>query len=296
MARLYGFRTTLSSRQGRFQNLGIFVVFVALAIPLGLSLRNIAWEANAQRIVKNALQAEFGDRARISQQDIDWSSDPLEISATVLTPRFIKNAEPGVQLRLDKSLGRRVHVALEQFRVGTEAGAAEQAQLAQARDAAQKAAEDAAVANVARRLALIAGIPSNEVTLDRDGQRAIAVARPLPGLTLQGYRDLEQRVADDAPDWTIALAPTPACPPRNPPDRRQTVRCRAAANRVDTMGRDPDRRARHPDRNKGRARRDHAAFATGRGSRRSARRYSRSRRYYRRTGPPASRPRPTRKR
>ena len=207
MARLYGFRTSLSSKQGRFQNIGIFVVFVGLAIPLGLSLRNIAWEARAQRMVGNALQAEFGDRARISQQDIDWSTNPLEISATVLTPSFVKNAEQGVEARLDNSLGRKVHVALEQFRVGTEAGAAEQAQITQARDAAQKAAEDAAVANVARRLALIAGIPSSDVTLDRDGQRAMAVARPLPGLTLQGYRDLEQRVAADAPDWTIALRP-----------------------------------------------------------------------------------------
>ena len=48
MAWLYGFRSYLSERQSQFQIAAMVVVFIALAIPLGLSLRQIAWEANEQ--------------------------------------------------------------------------------------------------------------------------------------------------------------------------------------------------------------------------------------------------------
>ncbi|MBT8427574.1 MAG: DUF389 domain-containing protein, partial [Erythrobacter sp.] len=111
MARIYGFRTSLSTRQGWFQNVGIFVIFVTMAIPLGLSLRQIAWEANAQRIVTNTIEAEFDERARISEQAIDWDSQPLRITATVLTPEFDADANADITRALRKRLGDNLTVS-----------------------------------------------------------------------------------------------------------------------------------------------------------------------------------------
>jgi uncharacterized hydrophobic protein (TIGR00271 family) len=213
MARLYGFRTTLSSRQGWFQNFGIFSIFVALAIPLGLSLRQIAWEANAQRIVTNTIQAEFGDRARISEQTIDWDSDPLNITATVLTPEFDTDANADIDRLLRRRLGENIKVSIEQFRVGADPGAAEQAELARARAAEQAAATERQIAAMVERMAMAAGVDRGDVLLDRETRRISASARPLPGLSLAGYRQLERRVADKTPGWTVHLRPPPQALP-----------------------------------------------------------------------------------
>ncbi|MBX7539487.1 DUF389 domain-containing protein [Qipengyuania sphaerica] len=207
MARLYGFRTTLSRRQGWFQNVGIFFIFVAMAVPLGLSLRSIAWEANAQRVVRNAIQAEFGARSRISEQSIDWESEPMSVSATVFTPEFDTDANSDLTRSLGQQLGREVTVNVEQFRVGADPGAAEQAELARARAAEQAAATERQIAAMVARMAMAAGVDRGDVMLDRDTRRMIASARPLPGLTLEGYRELERRVAGKTPGWTVVLRP-----------------------------------------------------------------------------------------
>lgn len=209
MARLYGFRTTLSSKQGWFQNVGIFLIFVAMAIPLGLSLRQIAWESNAQRIVKNSIQAEFGQRARISEQAIDWDSEPLAVSATVFTPDFDTGANADIARALREQLGRNVTVNVEQFRVGADPGAAEQAELARARAAEQAAATERQIAAMVDRMALAAGVERGDVLLDRDTRRIAARANPLPNLSLEGYRELERRVAGETPGWTVSLRPPP---------------------------------------------------------------------------------------
>ena len=218
MARLYGFRTSLSTRQGWFQNVGIFIIFVALAIPLGLSLRQIAWETNSQRIVRNAIQAEFGPRARISEQSIDWRSEPLSINATVLTPEFDTGANGDIAQVLRRNLDRDVSVNVEQFRVGADPGAAEQANLARARAAEQAAATERQISVMTDRMAMAAGVERSAVLLDRETQKVAATARPLPGLTLQGYRDLERRVAADIPGWTVELRPPLVALPSIPLD------------------------------------------------------------------------------
>ena len=207
MARLYGFRTTLSSKQGWFQSVGIFLIFVVMAIPLGLSLRNIAWESNSQRIVRNAIQAEFGSSARISEQTIDWDTAPMTVTATVFTPDFDTGANADISRVLEERLGREVNVQVEQLRVGANPGAAEQAELARARAAEQAAATERQIAAMVDRMAVAAGVSRGDVMLDRDTRRISAVARPLPGLSLGGYRELEARVAAKTPGWTAHLRP-----------------------------------------------------------------------------------------
>ncbi|MBU2032615.1 MAG: DUF389 domain-containing protein, partial [Alphaproteobacteria bacterium] len=84
MARLYGFSHTLSERQTRWQTIMIVVIFVALAIPLFFSLRQIVWETNAARNIRATLVASFEADVRISEIDFDLDADPITVEATVL--------------------------------------------------------------------------------------------------------------------------------------------------------------------------------------------------------------------
>ena len=207
MARLYGFKTSLSTRQGWFQNVGIFVIFVVMAVPLGLTLRSIAFEANAQRIVASELANAFPDDAEIGGTTINWESDPIQISANVFTPDFRTGAEQEVARRLKDRLGREVSVSLDQLRVGTDPGAAQQAELAQARAAEQAAATERQITGMIDKMAVAAGVPRTEVMVDRDMRRISATASPLSGLSLDGYRQLEARVTTNTPGWSARLRP-----------------------------------------------------------------------------------------
>ncbi|QQN73223.1 TIGR00341 family protein [Croceicoccus sp. YJ47] len=111
MARLYGFRANLSENKTRLQDFIVVAAFIALVIPLALSLRQIAWEANSQRLVNGAILDAFPDAARVSQIDIDFKSDPIRITATVLTPEIENGAEERSIRRLQPLAGGAGHLA-----------------------------------------------------------------------------------------------------------------------------------------------------------------------------------------
>jgi uncharacterized hydrophobic protein (TIGR00271 family) len=212
MARLYGFAHRLSPQQTMLQSAVIAVIFLALAIPLGLTLRQIAWEATASRQARDVIDAVFSSNARVSQLDTDYQVQPIRVSATVLTPTYVGNAERSATATLEKLLGRPVAVSIEQYRVGMGSGDAEAAQIAAAQASAQKKEADQRVNFLATELALMAGTDPQSVLIDREARRAVVTAEPLAGATLAAYHTLEQRVAATATDWTITLVP-PAAPP-----------------------------------------------------------------------------------
>ena len=205
MARIYGFRTTLSDKQTLFQTLLIIIAFVALAIPLGASLYRIGWEAKATRDINDTVLAAFDSSARLSQIETNLDTQPIQVAATVLTPKLNPDAERVTARAMSTSLGEPVEVKLTQYQVGTGAQAAEQAQLNAT--LAQDKADAERADDLAARLALVAGVSPDDVTVDRERLRATVTARPLEGATLLAYADLEKRISATAPGWKIRLIP-----------------------------------------------------------------------------------------
>lgn len=208
MARIYGFRTVLSERQTQLQNLIVVLVFVALAVPLGYSLIQIGRQANGERQVRGELQDLFDANSRLSQVDIDWRSDPVSVDATILTPTLEPNAEEKGERALARLLGQPVDLKLTQYKVGTGAQAAEAAQLAAA-EAKKRQAELVKVDELTRELALVAGVSPKDVIVDRQNNRALVRAKPLPGATLATYHALEARIAAGVPAWQVQVLPPP---------------------------------------------------------------------------------------
>ncbi|MGP1354800.1 MAG: DUF389 domain-containing protein [Parasphingopyxis sp.] len=206
MARVYGFSTYLSAKQTFTQSVVIVTVFVALAIPLGFSLRQIAWEANATRQAQELVGDEFGSEARISQLDFDFDADPIAVTASVLTPEIVGGAEERARRTLQRRLGRNVTVDLRQFQVDTE-DTTDSTELALARMREQAAATREEIADLTDRLALIAGVDADEVTVDRNTRRAIVRVRALPGAELETYYALEGRANGRAADWDVQVIP-----------------------------------------------------------------------------------------
>lgn len=207
MARLNGFRTTLSPKQTMIQSVAVVGIFLVLAIPLGLTLQQIAWETNASRQGNAAVSDEFDPRARISQIEFEFDAEPIKLNASVLTPNLVSGAEERVRRELQRALGRAVEVTINQYKVGTDAADAEAAQLAAARAQAQQQATEREIADLTDRMALIAGVEPSNVTVDRTARRAMVKAARLPGATLATYQALEQRLTRLKPDWSLEVRP-----------------------------------------------------------------------------------------
>lgn len=206
LAKLFGFRSTLSEHVSRLQGVAVFLVVVALVVPLVWSLQRIVWESNAQRIVREEITEEFANGGRLSELEVAFSRSPITVSATMLTPALSETAEPAIERALTTRLGREIDLSLTQFEVGTSSSAAEQAELTSAQAKAQEAASQR-VQLLAGRLALIAGVGDRDVTIDSQRRRATVRARRLEGATLAAYRELEARIAATEPEWTVELLP-----------------------------------------------------------------------------------------
>lgn len=207
MARFYGFGHSLSSQQTWAQTIVLFLVFIAMAVPLGISLKRIAVEAVTVTQVRSFLTGKFGSDARVTQLDVDFEAAPLGVRAVVITPRTKMQRTALLQNDLERRLGRPVGLQLDQVLLAPGSGAieAQREELRQASDSA--AIANARIAALSRMLALAAGIPVDAVTIDRDHQRASAAASPLPGATLATYRALEERAHLEAAEWDIAITP-----------------------------------------------------------------------------------------
>ena len=204
MARLYGFTTDLSEKHSRWQNILIFATLIGLAIPLGISLSTIAWEAQASRQINSTISDQFDRNSRVSAVEIAYDTNPIRVDATVLTPKLNPDAEKEAEERLAKRLGKQIDLALTQYQVGTSQSAAERQQLANARQREEAAAE---AGRVSLALALVAGVDETDVLVDRQRRRALVKARQLPGANMSAYRELEERAAAQVTDWTVELIP-----------------------------------------------------------------------------------------
>jgi len=204
VARIYGFGGHLSPHHTGWQ-LALFVVALGvLSVPLGAGLRQIAFEAVAQRQIRDALRAHFPEGARLSQLDIDYATDPIRVRAVMLTSRLDQQADRRLGTTLGQRLGKPVDFHVDQLRIGSDAGAAEAAQIARAAETGMGTGQrERAVAE----LALISGQDASAIHADMASRTLRATAAPLPGLGMAGYRALEARAGRALPGWTIALSP-----------------------------------------------------------------------------------------
>lgn len=207
MARLNGFRSALSAQQTLWQSIVAIVVFIVLAVPLGLSLQQVAWETNAARRANSVVASAFSDKARVSQLDIDYVSEPIALNATVLTPKLEPDAVARVERLLEKDLGVPINVKINQYRVGTDDQDVQNAQLAAAKVQAQSVERDRRIASMVESLALVAGVSTEDVLVDQTKKRIVARAKPLPGATIASYYALEKRMVARDPEWRFIIEP-----------------------------------------------------------------------------------------
>lgn len=206
VARLYGFGAHLSPAQTRLQGTLIVAGLAALAVPLGIALKQIASESFARRAIREAVMMPFGDAARMSQLDIDFDRRPVVVRAAVLTPDLVGDADPRALAQARRSVALPLDLHIDQLRTGLERGAGEAAAVA----AAQPGRVDAGTsvrAAIAERIAPLVGVGPDALTIDPTTRRIVGTFAPLPGAGDETYLALADRAAAAVPGWTITLLP-----------------------------------------------------------------------------------------
>jgi len=206
VARVYGFGSHLSPQHTGWQLVLFIVALGLLSLPLGAALRQIAFETVAQRQVRETIGEHFPDASRLGQMDIDYGADPIRIRAVVLTPRLDPKADQILAADLRQRIGRPIDLHVDQLRVAPEGGSMEAAQIARASNTNGPTEADRQQRAVAD-LALIVGADASAIKVDAPERTLSAIAAPLPGLPLAGYRALEARASTALPQWTVLLAP-----------------------------------------------------------------------------------------
>jgi len=207
MARLFGFGRSLSSHQGWIQTVLLISVFIVLAVPLAISLSNIAEEAVTVAEVRSFLSDRFGAASRVTQLTVDFDAKPLAVRSVIVAPRSKVASNSVLRADLERKLGRPVALQVDQVVLAQNSNSldAQRGQLQAATESA--AAAKAAGDRVAMAVALAAGVSTDQVTLDRDHRRATATAVGAPGADLETYQALERRALAAAPDWRITVVP-----------------------------------------------------------------------------------------
>ncbi|RZM31092.1 MAG: hypothetical protein EOP67_34820 [Sphingomonas sp.] len=189
------------------QTIVLFLIFVVMAVPLGISLNSIGREAVAVSQARSLLTDRFGEEARVTQLDLDFAADPLVVRAVVITPRGKMQKTPIIQTALTETLGRPIRLDLDQILLEPGAGALE-AQREELRQAGEAPSPDAQrMTSLAKMIALVTGVSADDVTIDRDHRRATAAAAALPGATISTYRTLEARAEAETEGWSVVIVP-----------------------------------------------------------------------------------------
>ena len=196
MARYYGFGHSLSSQQSWTQTALLVLVFVVMAVPLGISLSRIAREALTVTEVRSFLSVRFGSQSRITQLDVDFERNPIAVKSVVIAPRSAAINSTTLRADLARKLGRPVTVQVDQVLLDPNAGSLDH-QRAEIQAVEQAEAATQADDETARLVAVAAGVSVDAVTVDHGHQRMTVPAAPLPGATLATYQALEARVFQD---------------------------------------------------------------------------------------------------
>jgi uncharacterized hydrophobic protein (TIGR00271 family) len=219
LARFYGFGERHSPRHTMWQTGIIVTVFLALSIPLGLSLRDIAYEARVRDVAREAMAAPFeGREVRISDFDVTFpraGDHRIAVRATVLTPERVPAAEAQLAEQLSERFRRPVGVTLDQLVVDDDMDS-ERARLAAVAESsfgapmrAQMAQIEAIAADRRTERELRAAFPFNlaAAEINPSARRAVFSAAPTEGVSLSAFRRLEAGLQRNYADWEIRVDP-----------------------------------------------------------------------------------------
>lgn len=212
LAKWYGFGFEHSPKHTVWQAVLILGVFTALSLPLGLSLKNIAYQAYVSKAAKIAITNEFNADSKLSLFSTSFlGRENLAIEAAVLTPAYSPQAQEHITAALIAKFDQAITLKLDQIIIAKEK--IKQAQTTVSTDQIPPAPLPAKSLSALRlenfNTALMQAVffPVRFIHVDPEINQALIYPQNVAGLSLTLLHQFEQMIATKFPDWHIGVIP-----------------------------------------------------------------------------------------
>lgn len=213
LAWLHGFATVHAKRFARWQTGAVLVVFLALSLPLGFALRDIAYETRVTNIVREQAMAPFdAEASELSSLSVRFpAGGPIEIQQTVLVHDRVPDAERQLAARYEELLQRPVEMRLNQVLLADDEtlDARRVSELAASSIAPLRQQVEQLDQRQADAEAIRTAVPFKTLAVDIDP--ATRVVRIIPArdtsLGLAALMEAEQQLAAGFTGWLIRVVP-----------------------------------------------------------------------------------------
>lgn len=208
VARLFGFGHHLSVKQTRLQTFGIIAMFALLAVPLALTLRNLAWETRMTADINRLLSEAYQGKVEIDELQVNYDGDPIAIKAVVIAPTWLDEDKVStLNRRIEEVSGKKARVQLSQLRAESSAAILEREKLRTLMNNATSEQDQAEA--LARWVEEKMAIRRDAIMIDAERKRTeITVAQnaedPLGWPQLIA---MERDVEAAFPGWTVRVKP-----------------------------------------------------------------------------------------
>lgn len=213
VSKLYGFGYQKDSRYLLGQAGLTLVVLAILGIPLGISLKNIAFQAYAASKAKGIIQSHFtGKLSRLNEFNISIDKNTFGVDAVVITKTYNPKVKESIRKELEDSFQRPVDLNLVQIALTKD----EDINAVESRvkvgnnlvgsgsslNERVNAHED-----FKNHLSKSIWFPHTFIHIDNEQRNVQIFASSDPSISLRSLRDSEEALARQFPEWTFLVYP-----------------------------------------------------------------------------------------
>lgn len=215
LAKWYGFGIQNSRQNTILQSISIFLAFVILSIPLGLSLKNIASQSYATKTIKAEIEDYFHFSSyRISNFSIAFKkNDEVDVDCILVTDSYAPGAQAEIEKNLSEALQKKVVLSLDQIILAK----SEQKKIedtvpvqndtvltnpVQAKPGMMNAQDD-----MTQAIENAVLFPLDAVNVDSKNDAVTIYPRPEKAVTFALLRRMEEELGRRFPDWSVRIVP-----------------------------------------------------------------------------------------
>ncbi|MDB2414872.1 DUF389 domain-containing protein [Rickettsiales bacterium] len=219
MAKFYGFGNRDGRKYTKWQIAIIVSVFATLSFPLGIALKDIAYQTYVTKMAKSTIREYFDSKkSRISMFNISFSkTDGTSIDTVILTQDYKAKAQAELKALLSEKTGGQMLLSLDQIVVARED--IKQADKNIVIDSGINSALQVPATKLTRADEMVSALkhasffPTEYIKVDIDNKIAAIYARPAKGVTISTLRQFETNLSERYPGWIIkAIPPFQALP------------------------------------------------------------------------------------
>lgn len=220
LAKWYGFGIDNSHKHTLFQSALVFMVFIILSVPLGLSLSKIAYQSYVTKTAKAEIQAHFAEASsRMSNFSISFKGkEEINVDCIMITDLYEPRAQEALQNKLQTDLGRKINLSLDQIVVAKQ----EQEKIAATPEKiADTALSNTILANplqpkpvtasvdedVTKTIQAAISFPAEFINVDKALKTAAIYPKPALAPNLDVLYDTEKELRTRFQGWDMVIVP-----------------------------------------------------------------------------------------